>query len=172
MWLITFLKEQHGVSLSAAHWVLTGLWSGITVGRLACGYLARTIEPFKILTFLTVASGVALLVAPLTGSKVAAMVIYPFVGLFYSGIYPFLVGYVGLFPTSVSSAVFTIFIAAGAAGGACLPYLVGLVNQFAGLVAGMCSISLAVFGVLGCLYWLRPQVGSAAVELVNAPSEG
>lgn len=172
MWLITFLKEQHGVSLSAAHWVLTGLWAGITVGRLACGYLARKIEPFKILTFLTVASGIALLVAPLTGSKVAAMVIYPFVGLFYSGIYPFLVGYVGLFPTSVSSAVFTIFIAAGAAGGACLPYLVGLVNQFAGLVAGMCSISLAVFGVLGCLYWLRPQVGSAAVELVNAPSEG
>jgi fucose permease len=172
MWLITFLKEEHGVSLGSAHWVLTGLWAGVTVGRLACGYLARRIAPFKILTFLAVASGIALFVAPLTGSKVAAMVIYPMVGLFYSGIYPFLIGYVGLFPTSLSSVVFTIYIAAGAAGGACLPYLVGLVNQFAGLVAGMCAIALPIFGVVACLYWLRPQVAPAAVELANLPSDG
>jgi fucose permease len=152
--------------------VLTGLWAGVTVGRLACGYLARRIAPFKILTFLAVASGIALFVAPLTGSKVAAMVIYPMVGLFYSGIYPFLIGYVGLFPTSLSSVVFTIYIAAGAAGGACLPYLVGLVNQFAGLVAGMCAIALPIFGVVACLYWLRPQVAPAAVELANLPSDG
>ena len=172
MWLITFLREEHGVSLSAAHWVLTGLWAGITVGRLICSFLAKWIEPFKILVFLTAASGIVLLVAPLVGSKVAAMIIYPFVGLFYSGIYPLLVGYVALFPTSVSSAVFSIFIAAGALGGACLPYAVGLVNQFAGLVVGMCSISLAVFGVLACLYWLKPQVAPTAAQLANLPSEG
>jgi len=172
MWLITFLREEHGVSLSAAHWVLTGLWAGITVGRLICGFLAKWIEPFKILVLLTAASGIVLLVAPLVGSKVAAMIIYPFVGLFYSGIYPLLVGYVALFPTSVSSAVFSIFIAAGALGGACLPYAVGLVNQFAGLVVGMCSISLAVFGVLACLYWLKPQVAPTAAQLANLPSEG
>ncbi|MHB8895274.1 MAG: MFS transporter [Candidatus Geothermincolia bacterium] len=158
MWLITFLHQEHQVTLHSAHWVLAGLWAGITVGRWVCGWLSEHIDPFRILVFLSIASGLTLLVAPLTNSKVAAMVLYPLVGFFYSGIYPFLIGYVAKFPTSVSSVVFTIFIAAGAAGGAVLPYFVGLVNQFAGRVAGMCAICIPIFGVLGCLYWMKDHV--------------
>jgi nitrate/nitrite transporter NarK len=54
--------------------------------------------------------------------------------------------------------VFTIFVAAGAAGGAVLPYFVGLINQFAGRVAGMCSICIPIFGVLCCMYWMKDHV--------------
>jgi len=81
-----------------------------------------------------------------------------FVGLLYSGIYPTLIGYVARFPDELSSSVFTVFLAGGALGGAVLPYLIGLVNQFAGRVAGMCSIAIPIFGVFACLYWLRPQL--------------
>jgi fucose permease len=158
MWLITFLKEEHDVGVGAAHWTLTGLWAGLTVGRWICGYLTRKFDPYNVLVFLAIASGVTLLAAPLTGSTVAALVMYPLIGLFYSGIYPILIGYAAWFPPDISSAVFTVFLAAGAAGGAVLPYLVGLVNQFGGLVIGMCSISIPVFGVVACLYWLRRHV--------------
>lgn len=158
MWLVTFFEEQHGVGGAGAHWILTGLWAGLTLGRWVCGYAARRISPFKILVFLTVSSGILVLVAPLLGSKVGAMVLYPLIGVFYSGIYPFLIGYVAWFPSEHSSAVFTLFLAAGAVGGATLPYLVGLVNQFAGLAAGMSIIALPVFGVLACLYRIRTQV--------------
>jgi len=173
MWLITFLKEEHGVSLSTAHWVLTSMWAGLMIGRWICGYLAEKVDPFRILTFLSIASGIVLLVAPLTGSGIAAMIIYPFVGLFYSGIYPFLIGYSALFPPAISSAVFTVFVAAGAAGGAVLPYFVGLVNQFGGLVAGMCSICLPIFGVVVCLRRLRGQVSWAVTgtPVFTAPAE-
>ncbi|HEY5527260.1 MAG TPA: MFS transporter [Candidatus Anoxymicrobiaceae bacterium] len=162
MWLITFLKVQEGMQLRAAELVLTGLWAGLTFGRWICGWLTQRIDPFRILTFLTIASGIALLAAPLAGSRTAAIIIYPLVGLFYSGIYPLLIGYIAIFPTSVSSAVFTIFVAAGAAGGAVLPYFVGLVNQFAGRVAGMCSIAIPIFGVLVCLYKLKPDISVAS----------
>jgi len=170
MWLITFLEFEHGVSLTSAHVVLTGLWAGLFIGRLICWYLADRMDPFRILVFISVSAGVTLLAAPLFGSAAAAFALYPLVGLFYSGIYPFLIGYAAKFPTTVSSAVFTIYIAAGAAGGAVLPYFVGLVNQFGGRVLGMCSIALPVFGVLLCLYWLRPQVSVTALAAAAGPA--
>ena len=170
MWLITFLHRQDSVGLTPAHLVLTGLWAGITVGRLVCGYLAERMDPFRILVFISGGAAVTLLITPLLGSKVAAIALYPLVGLFYSGIYPFLIGYAALFPPAVSSMVFTLYVAAGAAGGAVLPYFVGLVNQFGGRVLGMSSIALPVFGVLVCLYWLRSQVSETSLTRAVAPA--
>jgi FHS family glucose/mannose:H+ symporter-like MFS transporter len=173
MWLITFLKDEYGVRSVPAHWTLTALWAGLVVGRWICAYLSKRIDPFKLLTFLTVASALTLLVAPLTGSKAAALVMYPVLGLFYSGIYPFLIAYASWFPLELSGAVFTIFVGLGAVGGAVLPYLVGLVNQFAGVVVGMSSISIAVFGVLVCLYGLRGHVSERpAIAATALPGEG
>jgi fucose permease len=169
MWVITFLHKEHGTSLTAAHWVLAALWAGLTVGRWVSGYFSERIDPLKILMFLTLGAGLTLLIAPLVNSKVAAMALYPLVGVFYSGIYPLLIGYIARFPDSVSSAVFTIFVAAGAAGGAVLPYFVGLVNQFAGPVAGMCSICIPIFGVFACLYKMR---GRLALNGSGAPLQG
>jgi len=170
MWLITFLHRQDGVSLTSGHLVLTGLWAGITLGRLICGYLAERVDPFRILVFITGGAAVTLLITPLLGSKVAAIALYPLVGFFYSGIYPFLIGYAAMFPPAVSSAAFTVYVAAGAAGGAVLPYFVGLVNQFGGRIAGMASIALPVFGVFVCLYLLRSQVSQTALARVSAPA--
>jgi len=158
MWMITFLEDKHGASAAAAHWVLTGLWVGITVGRWICGYLSRKIDPYRILIFISISSAVLILITPLTGSRTAIIIMYPLVGLFFAGIYPFLIGYAALFPHEYSSAVFTVFLAAGAAGGATLPYFVGLVNQFGGLALGMSSIALPVLGVIVCLYWLKAHV--------------
>jgi FHS family glucose/mannose:H+ symporter-like MFS transporter len=170
LWLVTFFHEHYGMEIGNAHWILTGLWIGITVGRVICGYLAERIDPFRILVFVTLSAGICLLVAPLASSKYVSMALYPVVGLFYAGIYPFLIGYAARFPTSVSSTVFTLYIAAGAAGGAVLPYLIGLVNQFTGLIVGMCLVSVPLFGVLACLYWLRPEVSSrAAAGIAAAP---
>ena len=158
LWLITFLEKEYRVAASPAHLTLTGLWIGITVGRWIVSYLVKRTDPYNIIVFLSAISVIVVLAAPLTGSKSASIVLYMLVGLFYSGIYPTLIGYVAWFPDDIASSVFTLFLAAGALGGAILPYLIGLVNQFAGLVAGMSSIAILVFGVLACLFWLRGQL--------------
>ena len=158
LWLITFLEKEYKVAAGPAHLTLTALWIGITVGRWIVSFLVKKTDPYRIIVFLTVASGIVVLAAPLAGSKTASIVLYIMVGFFFSGIYPTLIGYVAWFPDNIASSVFTLFLGAGALGGAILPYLVGLVNQFAGIVTGMSSIAGLVFGVLACLFWLRGQL--------------
>lgn len=172
MWLVRFLEQEYSVGFSSAHWVLTGLWAGITVGRWLFGAFFRKTDPYRVLIFLSITSALLLLAAPLLGSKYAAIAIYPLVGLSYSAIYPCLIGYIAWFPRDVNSSVFTIFLAAGAAGGACLPYLVGLVNQFVGRTAGMSLICVPLFGVLASLYWLRDYIKRRpeAGELLLTPT--
>lgn len=158
MWLVRFLEKEYEVGFSSAHWVLTGLWAGITAGRWFFGVFLRKVDPYRVLIFLSVASALLLLVAPVSGSKTAAIVLYPLVGLFFSAIYPCLIGYIAWFPSELNPSVFTLFLAAGAAGGAFLPYLVGLVNQFVGMAAGMSLISVPLIGVVTCLFWLRGYI--------------
>ena|GEM_PF-774586 len=173
MWLITYLEERHHMGLGAAHWVLTGLWLGLTVGRWILSPLLKRTDPFNVLVPLSIAAGVALLVAPLTNSKEAAIIMYPLVGLFFSCIYPILIGYASWFPDDLSSLVFTLFLSVGAIGGAVLPYLIGLINQYAGLVVGMCSISVLLAVVAACLFWLHPSViqkkGGQSPPALNPP---
>ncbi|MBU1672049.1 MAG: MFS transporter [Actinobacteria bacterium] len=164
MWIIRFFDSHYSASNIGA-WVLTALWASLTVGRWICGWLSKRVDPYHILLFLTISSALTVLIAPMTGSRTAAELIYPLVGLFYSGIYPMLIGYVAWFPAELSSAVFSVFLAAGAVGGAVLPYFVGLTNQFGGYVVGMASISLPLFGVLACLIVLRGELVGAGPEL-------
>ena len=158
MWMVTFMHEELHTGLGPAHWALAGLWAGVTFGRLLIGWLFHRAEPFYVAVFLSFAAALLLLIAPLTGSRTAAFIMYPAVGLAYSGIYPILIGYCARFPRDLSSSVFTIYLAAGAAGGAILPYVIGLVNQFAGLVPGMASISVLLIGVIAFLYWTKNRL--------------
>jgi len=158
MWLVTYMHEKLNVGLGPAHWALAGLWMGMTVGRWIIGWLLHELEPFYVAVFLSLAAAALLLIAPLTGSKTAAFIMYPAIGLAYSGIYPILIGYVADFPDDIASSVFTIFLAAGALGGAILPYAVGLVNQFAGLVPGMASIAVLLVGVTAFLFWTKGRL--------------
>lgn len=160
MWLVTFLEEENFAGGDLAHWILTALWVGLTVGRWICSSLARRINPFKIVSFITIASCILLVAVPLTGSKWVALLGYPMVGLFYSGIYPFLVGYVSWFPEDLSPFVFSVLVAAGAAGSAVMILASGLINQFGNRSLAMALIAVPVLGVFGCLFWLREHLSA------------
>ncbi|MHB8896665.1 MAG: hypothetical protein ACYC99_16030 [Candidatus Geothermincolia bacterium] len=47
---------------------------------------------------------------------------------------------------------------------ATLPYTAGPLSQYLGLVVGLCSISLLLFGVAGCAFWLRGHVLETKTE--------
>jgi nitrate/nitrite transporter NarK len=81
-----------------------------------------------------------------------------FLGLAYSGINPFLIGYSAWFPQGESSAVLTAIISAGAVGGVFFPYLIGLLNQNTSPIVGMSSVSIFIIGVIACVHWIKPHV--------------
>lgn len=163
MWVIRFLEKEY--HMESVHWVLTCLWAGLTVGRWICAWLSTRISPYRIATVIAAASALLLVAAPLTGSRYGALVLYPVVGLFLSGLYPFLVGYVAWFPKDLAPLVFTVFLAAGAASSAILIFASGLINQFGNLPLGMALISIPVFGVLACLRWLRSFLVERPVDM-------
>ncbi len=157
MWVVNFMDEAH--RLSSAQWVLTLIWAGITVGRWICAPLTRRIQPYRLLLFLSSGAGFSLVLAPYVGWRYLAVFLYALTGLFCSGIYPLLIGYVARFPASVSPFVFTCMLAAGAASSAALIFASGLVNQFKGLLKfGMSLISLPIFLLLLVLFWMREHI--------------
>ena len=157
-WLVSFLEIERGMVSGAAHLVLVGIAACLTLGRFICGWLAGKINPFDILVSITLASGVLVFLAPIPDSKAASVIIYMFLGLAYSGINPFLIGYSAWFPQGESSAVLTAIISAGAVGGVFFPYLIGLLNQNTSPIVGMSSVSIFIIGVIACVHWIKPHV--------------
>ena len=158
MWLVAFLEKENGMGPGSAHLVLIILAALLMSGRWICGYLSGKTDPFKILSFITAASLVLALAAPLLAPGRGSIILYPLLGLFGSGIYPFLVGYAAWFPSAESPAVFTSIIAGAAIGGAIFPYLIGLMNQHISPKLGMSSIAILFLGVIACLVWIKPHV--------------
>ena len=174
-WLVSFLEIERGMVSGAAHLVLMGIAASLTLGRWICSYLAGKIDPFDILVFITIASGVLVFLAPLPDSKTASVILYMLLGLTYSGINPFLIGYSAWFPQGESSAVLTAIISAGAIGGVFFPYLVGLLNQSINPIMGMSSVSIFVIGVIACVHWIKPHVIDPATtvkERMSRTKEG
>lgn len=157
-WLVTFLEIEKGMVSGSAHMVLVGIAVSLTLGRWACGYLSRKIDPFNILATITIASGVLVFLAPLPEAKAASIALYTLLGLTYAGINPFLVSYAAWFPESESSAVVSAVFSAGALGGIFFPYLVGLLNQNINPILGMSSVAVFIIGVVICVHWIKPHV--------------
>ncbi len=154
MWIVSFMDKVHG--LSAAQWVLTLIWAGITLGRWICAFLTKRIDPYRLLFFLTAGAGFSLIIAPNVRLLALSILFYALTGFFYSGVYPLLIAYVARFPEELSPFVFTCMLAAGAASSAALIFASGLVNQFESLLrAGMSLIALPVFLMLFTLFWIR-----------------
>ena len=65
MWLVRFLEKGEGTAPGAAHLVLIALAATLTIGRWICSYLSKKINPFTILTFMTIAAATVAFLAPL-----------------------------------------------------------------------------------------------------------
>jgi predicted MFS family arabinose efflux permease len=171
-WLVSFLEIERGMVSGAAHVVLMGIAASLTIGRWICSYLAKKVDPFDILVFITLASGILVFLAPLPDSKAASIVLYMLLGLAYSGINPFLIGYASRFPEGESSAVITAIISAGAVGGVFFPYLIGLLNQNINPILGMSSVSIFIIGVIFCVHWIKPHVIDPSTTMKERTSRG
>ncbi|MDY6795968.1 MAG: MFS transporter [Actinomycetota bacterium] len=157
-WLVTFLEIEKGMVSGSAHVVLVGTATSLTLGRWACSYLSRNIDPLDILTFISISAGILVFLAPLPSSKAASIVLYLLLGFANSGIYPFLIGYSAWFPEGESSVVITSAVAAAGVGGIIFPYLIGILNQHINPILGMSSASVFAMGVVACVFWIKPHV--------------
>ena len=151
-WIVTFLKETHGFSISLASLSLSLFLLCLAVGRLVSGYLLTKIHDavyllilFSLLPFFLLLSIYApgIWVIPLLGAC----------GLAMAGVFPTLLGMAGkAYPAKPGTAMGLIATAAGL-GSTVIPWFMSLVSQLTTLQYGFLSFeaALAIGLILICI---------------------
>ncbi|MBU1669509.1 MAG: MFS transporter [Actinobacteria bacterium] len=157
-WIVTFLENERGMTLGAAHVVLSGIGLALVMGRLVCGQLSKRFRVYRIELVIVPLSAVLVFIAPLPGSAVVNSALFLVSALVYSGVYPLLLSAASIYPRSDSAAAYTVFFLCVSLGGMTIPYALGQVFQHAGAVAGMSSSAVILVSVLGCLLFFRKEL--------------
>ncbi len=163
LWIIRYFDESFTRIILEPHWVLTSIWVGLTLGRFITGALSRRVKPYYLLLTMIATSTLLIIITPLLGSQEASLVLYPIIGLMFSGIYPTLVSYTAKFSPEYSGTVFTIVLAIGSAGGMVLPYLIGLISEFGNITAAMSAIGVPMLVILVLVVTIRPVLSDHKV---------
>jgi len=140
-WLVSFLENSSGMTASTAHLVLAIFGAAVFLGRFGSGYFSRKTNPYNIILALSIVSMTLVFLIPLPGSSTVNAALLVATGLFMPGIPALLLGGVGHFPHSLISPTYSILMISFCLGIMTIPYLVGLIMQTAGSVAGFSSIS-------------------------------
>lgn len=141
-WTFSFMTEAIGSTSPLATYTLSLFWGSLTLGRLVAAYISERLG-YK-LVILSCCAGSLLAGAPgVMGLGVyATMISCAALGFFFSGIFPTVLAQgTSYFPRSTGT-VAGILIAAGAAGGALVPWLIGVVADTYDLSRGMAVIPL------------------------------
>lgn len=137
-WMPTFMRLNKGFSNVLAGQSLSLFWLAMLVGRLLVGLLSRWFKIEIILIFLCIACFISAISSVLVKNSAAVFVLFVFVGLTQSGMWP---GVLALgsscFPKNVNL-VISVLSAAGGIGGLVSSFIVSLIYyRFDNLKSGL-----------------------------------
>ncbi|MCR4403659.1 MAG: MFS transporter [Firmicutes bacterium] len=149
-WVFSFLTAALRATREVATGAVSLFWASLTLGRLVSAYVSERLGHSSFIACCcagSVLAGLPLMMGPGVGAALASCVA---LGFFFSGIFPTIMAQgTSLFPGSTGS-VTGMLVAAGAAGGAVFPWLIGLVSDAFSLSTGMllipvgCGLMLAL----------------------------
>ncbi|KAH7127609.1 MFS transporter [Dactylonectria macrodidyma] len=154
-WLVTFMmKVRHG-SAFASGIVTSGLWAGITLGRICLGFVTGRFfssERVAVICYLSAAMALELMFW-LIPNFVSSAICVSFLGFFLGPLFPCVIVCISrLLPLSMKTVAIGICAAVGASGASIVPFLVGAIAQAKGVTV-LQPIILA-FLALCMLLWL------------------
>lgn len=135
-WIVTYLLDYRHSSEKTTGYVASGLWAGLTLGRLL---LTRPIHKYiGLKRGVIVISVLSIVLVGLTWGIalfVLEAVLVSIAGVFIGPNYPLLVTFSaqkGLIPRKIQLVSLTIMTAFGSSGGALFPFIVGLLSEKVG----------------------------------------
>lgn len=141
-WVFSFLTEALKTTPEVATSAVSLFWASLTLGRLLSAYASERLGHELFILCCCAGSVVAGLPLTMGPGVRAALVSCVALGFFFSGIFPTVIAQgTSLFPGSTGS-VTGMLVAAGAAGGALVPWLIGLVSDAFSLSRGMALIPI------------------------------
>ncbi|GMG56138.1 unnamed protein product [Ambrosiozyma monospora] len=154
-WVVTFLEDYRGGSESSTGYVASGLWGGVTVGRLCLTPLIHKYIGGKRGVFLLTCGAIVFAVLTwVVDSVIVEAVLVSLCGLCIGPMYPLMITVVTrVIPRKIQHISLTIMTAFGSSGGAIFPFIVGLVSQFSGTFVVMPFV-LALFSGCATLWYM------------------
>ena len=163
-WLSQYLQSAHGLDpQSTGATTVAYFWAMLTIGCLL-GLLALKIwDSRKVLIVATLAT-IGCLLAALYGSAQVALIAFPATGFTISVMWSVIFS-LGLNSVSHHHGSLSGILCTGIAGGALMPFVVGMLADIAGLQAGMLFLLIPLFYIGSIGVWARPLVSNQTISL-------
>lgn len=146
-WSVMHLEENLTLKTIIASSILSYFWIALTFGRIICAYLSRRFPPQHLLLGLSLGAVCAYGIFVITSNAVVAGIALTFVGLFFSGMFPIIIGLgANRFPDMIGTSMSILMLANGI-GLMILPWVVGTMADHFSLEWGMRSLWFVILAL-------------------------
>ena len=160
-WIVTYLLDYRHSNEKTTGYVASGLWAGLTIGRLL---LTRPIHKYiGLKRGVIVISILSIILVGLTWGIalfILEAVLVSLAGVFIGPNYPLLVTFSaqkGLIPRKIQLVSLTIMTAFGSSGGALFPFIVGLLSEKVGTFVVL-PVFIALYTSMTILWLMLPNL--------------
>lgn len=157
-WSVIYLEKSLGMEKVAASAVLSYFWFFMTFGRIICVYWARFMRPATLLLALCAGAGAACAGFAVSHNAVTAGIALSLTGLFFSGVFPILMGLGGNAHPGKVGAVTSVMLTSLGTGLMVFPWAAGVIAEQWSLSAGMIFLC-AASGALLMTAWMISRRG-------------
>lgn len=165
-WSFSFLLENRHQGTVMAGWVVSGFWTGLTLGRFTLYRLAERagISAKQLMSLCIAGIVLSLLLIWLLPSSVTAAIGFCLVGLSVAPIYPLTVAITpSLVPARLGASAIGILVSVSILGLALFPWLAGVAAQFLGiwtLLPYLLALTLVLIGLWYALVRRAPTISA------------
>ncbi|MBK9714608.1 MAG: MFS transporter [Kouleothrix sp.] len=163
-WMSTFLKQRMAFSIVESGVAVGIFWVAMTAGRFLCGLLTLRFQLRAIIIGLACASALVTALSGVVSNRLAIWIVIGALGLTYSSQWPLILAYGSERYTASSGTVFALLVGSGGLGTTVIPYLMGVIGQYAGIRAAVASPAVLLLAIAAIMARIeRPSADDTAL---------
>ena len=149
---------EKGAAIESVGFAMTLVFAGGAVGKFACGLLAERLGIIRTVVLTEVLTAVGI-IALLTASLTAALILLPLIGIALNGTSSVLYGTVSEFVDENRQArAFSLFYTVGLASGAVSPVIFGAIGDAASVTVSLSLVAGMALLIIGICPFLAPKI--------------
>ncbi len=146
-WMSTFMQQEFAFNPVQSSLAVGIFWAAIIVGRFICTIANLKVSTKLLVIILAYASAVVTVLSGLVKSELEIWIVVVALGLAFSGQWSLIVTHGSSHYKQYSGTIFAAYVGSGGVGMALIPFVMGVVGQYAGLRASMVSTAVFFIGI-------------------------
>ncbi|MCX8131092.1 MAG: MFS transporter [Clostridia bacterium] len=146
-WMATYLKKNMDFSALRSSIAVGVFWMAMALGRLACGPVILKFGARKIVVWLATSSAFIVFLSGIIRSELLIWIIIVLMGFAFSSQWALIASYGSEEYKELSGTAYSLFLASGGAGGALIPYIMGVVSEETDMRIAMMSPAILLLAI-------------------------